>query len=195
MPCTQEKTELANLVRAVRSTQPKRVLEIGGFLGGTTYVWANYLRPDVLHVIEDFVGLASIPDEAFPLVGYETRPDKYEVMDKWHKWGTEFNVELQAHPIDSHTGFDLFKECNPEPYDFLFIDGDHTYEGAKQDFDNYKTLVRPGGLIALHDIINFSGVPENNVQPLWEEIKKEYPYQEFVSRPGQEWMGIGLVAV
>ena len=36
--------------------------------------------------------------------------------------------------------------------DFLFIDGDHTAKGMKEDFLNYLPMVRQGGLIAIHDI-------------------------------------------
>jgi len=43
--------------------------------------------------------------------------------------------------------------------DFLFIDGDHTYEGVEGDFEMYSPLVRRGGIIAFHDIV--PGPPEN----------------------------------
>ena len=39
-----------------------------------------------------------------------------------------------------------------EPLDLLFIDGDHSYDGVRADFELYGRLVRPGGLIALHDV-------------------------------------------
>ncbi len=35
--------------------------------------------------------------------------------------------------------------------DFLFIDGDHTYEGLKADWEGWSPLVGPAGIIALHD--------------------------------------------
>jgi predicted O-methyltransferase YrrM len=35
---------------------------------------------------------------------------------------------------------------------FLFIDGDHSRYGVRQDFDMYSPLVAPGGLVAFHDI-------------------------------------------
>jgi hypothetical protein len=35
--------------------------------------------------------------------------------------------------------------------DFLFIDGDHSYEGVKLDFDLYSTLLSENGIIMLHD--------------------------------------------
>lgn len=35
--------------------------------------------------------------------------------------------------------------------EFLWIDGDHSYEGAKSDFDLYNPYVVDGGLIAFHD--------------------------------------------
>lgn len=40
-----------------------------------------------------------------------------------------------------------------EPIDIFFIDGDHSYEGVKFDFDNFTHMVRPGGLILFHDSI------------------------------------------
>jgi len=36
-------------------------------------------------------------------------------------------------------------------YDLLFIDGDHSYEGVKQDWVMYSPLVRKGGIVAFHD--------------------------------------------
>lgn len=35
--------------------------------------------------------------------------------------------------------------------DFLFIDGDHTYEGVKLDFDLYSNLLSDKGVIVIHD--------------------------------------------
>lgn len=37
---------------------------------------------------------------------------------------------------------------------FLWIDGDHSYEGAKEDFDGFQSFVNPLGVIALHDALN-----------------------------------------
>ena len=35
--------------------------------------------------------------------------------------------------------------------DFLFIDGDHSYEGVKKDFDLYSTILSENGIILIHD--------------------------------------------
>jgi hypothetical protein len=35
--------------------------------------------------------------------------------------------------------------------DFLFIDGDHSYEGVKLDFDLYSTILSDNGVIMIHD--------------------------------------------
>lgn len=36
--------------------------------------------------------------------------------------------------------------------DFVFIDGDHSYEGVKADIEAWRPKVRSGGMIAGHDI-------------------------------------------
>lgn len=38
-----------------------------------------------------------------------------------------------------------------EPIGMLFIDGDHSYEGCKGDYEAFASHVIPGGLIVFHD--------------------------------------------
>jgi hypothetical protein len=35
--------------------------------------------------------------------------------------------------------------------DYLHIDGDHSYEGVKKDFELYSTIMNPNGIISIHD--------------------------------------------
>jgi predicted O-methyltransferase YrrM len=45
----------------------------------------------------------------------------------------------------------LVKEFCPQ-YDLIFIDGDHSYDGVKKDFELYQELLSPRGYIVFHDI-------------------------------------------
>lgn len=36
-------------------------------------------------------------------------------------------------------------------FDFVFIDGDHSWNGLKADWEGWRKLIAPGGRIALHD--------------------------------------------
>ena len=38
-----------------------------------------------------------------------------------------------------------------EAVDFIFIDGDHSYEGLQRDWENWSPLIAPNGVLALHD--------------------------------------------
>lgn len=41
-----------------------------------------------------------------------------------------------------------------KPLRFLWIDGDHTYRGAVTDFDNFADYLRPGAVVAFHDVLH-----------------------------------------
>jgi len=59
--------------------------------------------------------------------------------------------------------------------DFLHIDADHHYDGAKLDWDLFRTLVPDQGVITLHDTVNYRepcGVPR-----LMDEITKDTEYE------------------
>lgn len=80
------------------------------------------------------------------------------------------------------------------PFDAILIDGDHTYEGVKADWENYRDLAP---IVAFHDIVGhnqFEKVTRQGVEVprLWAEIKASGAnVAEFVS-PGSA-MGIGIV--
>jgi predicted O-methyltransferase YrrM len=38
-----------------------------------------------------------------------------------------------------------------EPFDFVFIDGDHSYEGLQADWNGWRPILARNGIIALHD--------------------------------------------
>ena len=57
--------------------------------------------------------------------------------------------------------------------DFLFIDGDHSYEGVKADVDAWFEKLKPGGIIIMHDISWAEGVikvVEDELKPYLKEI-------------------------
>ena len=54
--------------------------------------------------------------------------------------------------------------------DLLFIDGDHSYEGVKLDFELYSKLLSPNGIVILHD----TDVNYGNSLIVSEDAKKDY---------------------
>ena len=57
------------------------------------------------------------------------------------RWARLTGVEA-AHEYASSGG---------EAVDFVFIDGDHSVEGLRGDWQAWSPLVAPGGIVALHD--------------------------------------------
>jgi len=93
-------------------------------------------------------------------------------------------------------------------FDFIFIDGDHSYAGALRDFVNYSKFLADDGIVAFHDIIDSKYHHDNYcfVDRLWSEIWGfGFDCEEFVfdgigytgqfkaSASPANWGGIGIV--
>src|SRR5690606_19990704 len=72
---------------------------------------------------------------------------------------------------DSRNANTIAQVVKRGPYDAVFIDGDHRYEGVKADWENYGPL---GRIVAFHDIAGGGytarqGAVEIEVDRLWRE--------------------------
>jgi predicted O-methyltransferase YrrM len=124
----QDPIELWQLVQKVQKLNPVRSLEIGTAHGGVT---------SFLHKISGQV------------VTVDANTNYTHYGD--YTGGNPEPVFIEGESTDSEViaAVEAFA-----PYDFLFIDGDHSYEGCKADWDNYSPMVRAGGLIGFHDVGN-----------------------------------------
>ena len=78
------------------------------------------------------------------------------------------------------------------PFSVVFIDGDHSYQGASEDWSFADQVVAPR-LIALHDIADAIKHRREGceVDRLWQEIKATHRTDEKIVGCG--WGGIGIV--
>jgi cephalosporin hydroxylase len=182
---SQRRTEILGLAERVQTLKPKLVAEIGSYQGGTLALFAQAAEPnarllslDIQYTPELVFGFPSFAREKQTITLHEGDSHKDDVLAFLRQW------------------------LGGEKLDFLFIDGDHSFDGVAKDFAMYAPFVRPGGLIAFHDINpdHFQqhgqrGLGDTGEVPLfWRKFKeKGYTVEELIEDPGQDGMGIGVV--
>lgn len=174
--------EITALVEEIERLQPKRALEIGTANGGTLFLLCRLAHPKAKVMSID------LPEGQFG-GGY---PEwKTEIYQKFAL--PEQSLQLlraDSHRLETEQAVRSF--FGKKELDYLFIDGDHTYEGVKQDFEMYSPMVRKGGLIVFHDIAEHPG-SECQVDKFWHEVKEGRDYKEFVNDWKQGQYGIGVI--
>jgi cephalosporin hydroxylase len=181
----QVRSEAVALGKLLQERAPTRCLEIGTNYGGTLLLLCRLSSPAAKIISVD------LPSGQFG-GGYPRR--KTPLFRKFRSPGQQLHL-IRA---DSHlreTKERVLRILDGELLDYLFLDGDHTYDGVRRDFEMYAPLVRKGGMIALHDIAVHNGQKDCQVDKFWLEIKKEYRHQEIVENPSQGWAGLGILFV
>jgi predicted O-methyltransferase YrrM len=177
--------EFIKLLGIIAKRQPKVILEIGTASGGTLFAFAKVASPNAIIISVD------LPEGEFGGSYYPYRIPYYKSFAK-------FKQKIKLIRADSHSKSTLDKVkkiLSERQLDLLFIDGDHTYEGVRKDFEMYSGLVKKGGLIAFHDICYHAPETGCEVHKFWREIKKHYPHEEIIKNQKQGWAGIGLMYV
>lgn len=176
----QMEDELARLLEDVRKLAPRTVLEIGTSMGGTLYLWTRFAQPDATIVSVD------LPGGKF---GGGYSPLRTGIYKRFART----NQTLHLMRADSHqpATFDAVKSLfGGVEIDLLFIDGDHTYEGVKADWEMYSPLVRSGGLIVFHDVAG--NYDDTQVKRLWDSIKMNRDHREYMVHPAGHY-GLGVL--
>jgi len=190
--------ELAGLLKVLKKSPPRIVLEIGVAQGASMFAWAQVSAPEAC-----LIGLDAFQVRTASSVGVRQTAD--EVRARLVAAGALrpsqklFLVSGDSHSDQAKRSVLDILQCTK--LDFLFIDGDHSYEGVWHDFRDYAPLVREGGIIAFHDIVpDFKtryGIDTPNwtggVHRFWSEVCRQYPGISIIDRPDQDGFGIGIL--
>lgn len=122
------------------------IMEIGSFKGKSTVmlatVAARYGQPPVV-AIDPHAGLS-----------YLGTPTPHQ--DPTYN---EFLASIKSAGVEAHVEIwrafsrDVAGQWN-RPIRLLWIDGDHSYRGCKEDFDLFSPYLADGAVVALHDSLN-----------------------------------------
>jgi predicted O-methyltransferase YrrM len=155
--------ELVILSALVRHLQPRRLVEIGTAEGRTTLNLVHHAPADAEVITLDLP--PSAPDATL------------ESGKDYRQMGIESPGSLiRDHPLATRIRPILADSTRFDwgPYarsvDFAFIDGDHSYEGVRQDSENLLGAMRDGGVLLWHDY----GVADGVTRHL-NELARQWP--------------------
>jgi predicted O-methyltransferase YrrM len=178
----QIKSEFLELLSLLDRLQPRTLVEIGTGRGGTLFFLARAATDDATLVSVD-------------LEGAEFGGGYKEAYGRLLRSFARDRQRIELVRGDSHDPIlqQGVRDLVGGRVDFLLIDGDHTYEGVSADLAAYGPLVRPGGLIALHDVVPGPEYAVGGVPRLWQELQATREVRTIVESWEQGGYGIGLL--
>lgn len=123
----------------IRVLRPEAVVCIGSYRGFTPVCLALALAHNGKGLCH-FIDPGKVDD-------HWHRPENLEALDR------DFGLAGRLLHIRKTTQEVVAEGTIVDEIDLLVIDGDHSYQGVKFDFDRLGARVRPGGMILLHDSV------------------------------------------
>lgn len=134
------------LYSLIRITTPEIVIEIGTANGNSAIAIGQALEDN---------GIGKL---------YAIDPDEQELVTLAIK---KAKLQKRIEYVIDYS-FNAIPSLHLNYVDFVFIDGNHSYENVVTDFNLVKNLIRPGGIIVFHDTIFHPG-PRRLIQELQKE--------------------------
>ena len=140
-PRTMHSEADARVLRDIAAGR-RRVVEIGVYEGSSAVVLCEVLDAEAqLHLIDPF----GQHGDALPAGWGATEAASRRVVERARRRHdgprVTWHVDYSAAVAERWSG----------PVDLVFIDGDHSEEGVRADWDGWNGFVEPGGAVLFHD--------------------------------------------
>lgn len=159
------------LRRLLQQTKPKNILEVGSFLGlSTRWIlesstqWdakVTSIDPNIRHRIFDD------PSSYLRKLNKDFYPANLDIIngffgsygDYVYHCYENFEPKINRDRVDEILSrIPTIDGTLDRKYDFIFIDGSHTYKNVIQNFEIALELLNTEGIIAFHDVFTWKGV-------------------------------------
>lgn len=162
----------------IRNSKPKIIVELGTHKGNSLFSMAQAIKDGNLkteiHAIDIWKG-----DSQAGYYEEDVYSNFLKISKKYYK-----NIKIIPHKTLFDTALKNFKDNS---IDILHIDGLHTYEAVKHDFQNWLPKVnKDTGIVILHDVCEKKD--DFGVYKLWEELQKKYKTITF-----EHYHGLGVL--
>lgn len=163
-------TDAFILADMLRKYRPRRILEVGSFLGVSSR-W-------ILEISDSWqAGLVSVdpnvphrvfnkPRDIFSLINNKYSSGRLEIVNAMFGSCDECLIDyLEKYYSCERTKVKELIKLIPvidvtweQRFDFIFIDGEHTYDSVMNNFEVARSLLAPCGCIVFHDALSWPGV-------------------------------------
>ena len=118
--------------------------EIGVFQGTFSKLIYSFLKPQELHLIDIFEGTVCSGDKDGCNLTWANLNHEFNVLKNFFK---------EQNSVKLHKGKskDILIKFPDDYFDFIYVDGDHSYEGAIADLELARKKIKNGGIILGHD--------------------------------------------
>ncbi|MBN1663356.1 MAG: class I SAM-dependent methyltransferase [Deltaproteobacteria bacterium] len=152
----------------VRNIRPKIIVELGTYRGTSFFSFCQAVK-DACHDANLYAVDTWQGDEHGGFYDEDVYTDVIKIKEKYY---ADLKINLLRKRFD-----EAVDEFDNHSIDLLHIDGLHTYEAVKHDFEKWLPKVKPDGIILLHDI--YINKEDFGVHQFWEELKGQYKTVEF----------------
>lgn len=157
---------------------PKTVVELGTYTGNSYCAFCQAVKTNCLDT------------KCYAI-------DTWKVDEHLGFYDDEIYIELSEYHDLLYSAFsrllrmtfdDALSYFSDGSIDLLHINGSHTYDAVKHDFENWRPKLNDGAIVLFHDI----NVREREfgVWKFWEELKQEFQWFEFF-----HGNGLGVISI
>lgn len=172
----------------IRSQKPKNILCVGSMYGFIPYMMARACK-------ENNFGHVDFVDASFDINDPNDKTDHFYGQGFWKKCNPKkhFSYLGSGEHITTHvmTTEEFAKKYPKKKYDYIYLDGDHSYHGALVNLKLFWSNLNQDGYLCLHDI-HFDRIVKNvffEHGKMWNALSK-MPYKIEISN---HYSGIGFI--